>query len=133
MSGLGGSDPRFVGAETALIWPPFATSLAFAGTTPPVENLFGAGTAGAHWRESVFHAELMTGFIEVPGVQMPLSRITIASMKDLGYDVDYSQADTFVGHLIAANAVTGPPTAINEHIRVARFEISPLGTIRDIH
>ena len=133
VTGLGGSDPRFVGTETVSIWPPFATALSFVGTTPPVENLFGAGTAGAHWRESVFHAELMTGFIEVPGVPMPISKVTIASMKDLGYQVDYSQADTFVGHLIGAGAATGAPTAINERIGAARFEISSLGTVREIH
>ncbi len=132
-TGLGGSDPRFTGTETVALWPPFATALGFVGTTPPIENLFGAGTAGAHWRESVFHAELMTGFIEVPGVQMPISRITIASMKDLGYSVDYSQADAFVGNLFAANAVSGPPTAINERINSAKFEISPLGTVRVVH
>jgi len=64
---------------------------------------------------------------------MPISKVTIASMKDLGYQVDYSQADTFVGHLIGAGAATGAPTAINERIGAARFEISSLGTVREIH
>jgi hypothetical protein len=69
----------------------------------------------------------------VPGVAMPLSKVTIASMKDLGYAVDYSQADTFVGHLVAAGAKAGPATAINERIGGPRFEVSPLGTVREVH
>ena len=76
VSGIGGSDPRFLGTETQSVWPPFASALGFVGATVPVENLFGAGTSGVHWRESVFHAELMTGFIEAPGVPMPLSNST---------------------------------------------------------
>jgi hypothetical protein len=126
---LGGSDPRFIGAETMAIWPPFATALAFVGTTPPVENLFGAGTAGTHWRESVFHAELMTGLIEAPGVPMPLSKVTIASMKDLGYAVDYSQADVFVGNLRAAAISTGSSSPLGERITGPKFHVSPLGVI----
>ena len=61
LTDLGGADPRFIGAETAAIWPPFATALSFTRTSPPVEIFFGAGTAGSHFsRESVFHAELMS-------------------------------------------------------------------------
>ncbi len=133
LTGLGGSDPRFTGAEAAAVWPPFATALAFTGTTPPVENLFGAGTAGSHWRESVFHAELMTGIIEAPGVPMPLSKVTIASMKDLGYAVDYSQADLFVGNLRAPAEPVGAPLQLGERITGPKFQVSPLGAISSIH
>ena len=45
-----------------------------------------------HWNEECFGRELMTDFIDFTNA---LSRITIASMEDLGYDVDYSYADTF--------------------------------------
>jgi hypothetical protein len=129
-SGLGTSDPRFIGPDAVAIWPPFSTALGFPGTTPPLENLGGAGTAGAHWRESVFHAELMTGYIEAPGVFMPLSRMTIATMQDLGYQVDYSQADLFVGNLRAAGSMTAPATVINERIGSATWEVTTGGQTR---
>jgi hypothetical protein len=131
-SGLGGSDPRFIGPDAVAIWPPFSTALGFPSTTPPLENLGGAGTAGAHWRESVFHAELMTGYIEAPGVFMPLSRMTIATMQDLGYQVDYSQADLFVGNLLAAGSITAPATMINERLGSATWQVTPNGGTRRI-
>ena len=131
-TGIGGSDPRFIGTEATAVFPPFANALGFVGTTVPVENLFGPGTAGAHWRESVFHAELMTGFIEAPGVPMPLSKVTIASMKDLGYDVSYATADQFVGNLRADGATATPATLLNERIGTTRYVVTPLGVMQRI-
>ena len=46
----------------------------------------GEGTADAHWRESVFGNELMTGFVEAS--TNALSRVSVASMADLGYAVN---------------------------------------------
>jgi hypothetical protein len=62
------------------------------GSTPPVETQGGAGTACGHWDEGFFDNELMTGLAEKPGIAMPLSKLTIASLEDVGYDVDYTQA-----------------------------------------
>lgn len=59
----------------------------------PVENDGGPGTAGGHWEESVFNGELMTGFANG---SLAMSRMTIASLKDIGYQVDLSQADPYV-------------------------------------
>ena len=59
----------------------------------PVENTGGAGTKCGHWRESIFDSELMTGWAE--SGSMPLSRMTIASLKDLGYMVNLAAADTY--------------------------------------
>jgi hypothetical protein len=61
----------------------------------PVEHDFGSGTAGAHWDEDTFNAELMTGFVEAPGTPMPISRMTIGSLQDLGYSVNYAAADAY--------------------------------------
>jgi hypothetical protein len=61
----------------------------------PVEHDFGAGTAGAHWDEDTFNNELMTGFAEAPGTPMPISRMTIGSLQDLGYTVNYAAADPY--------------------------------------
>lgn len=59
----------------------------------PVENTGGQGTADSHWRESVFRNELMTGF--VGGADNPVSRMTIASLQDLGYAVDMNAAEPY--------------------------------------
>jgi hypothetical protein len=63
---------------------------------PPVENDYGPGTRCGHWDEGFFDNELMTGFLGgVTGPANPLSALTIASMADLGYTVDVSEADTY--------------------------------------
>ncbi len=67
------------------------------GTGPaavPVENTGGAGTKNSHWRESVFKNELMSGFIAA--ANNPLSRVTVGSLRDLGYVVDMAAAEPFV-------------------------------------
>jgi hypothetical protein len=60
----------------------------------PLENTGGSGKANLHWRESVFKNEVMTAWIESGRVN-PLSRMTVASMRDLGYVVDMSKADAY--------------------------------------
>ena len=63
-------------------------------TSVPIEHDFGSGTAGAHWDEDRFNTELMTGFAESSGA-MPISRMTIGSLQDMGYAVNYSAADAY--------------------------------------
>lgn len=58
-----------------------------------VEDLYGQGSAGSHWRESIYDSEVMTSLAEF-GI-MPLSRLTIGALEDLGYQVDYSKADPY--------------------------------------
>ena len=53
----------------------------------------GPGTRDSHWRNSVFLNELMTGSLSFRA--NPLSRVTLASLADLGYDVDLDGADDF--------------------------------------
>ena len=57
----------------------------------PIETLGGAGTARVHWSEAVFDSEMMTGWLDTAPkggmVADPLSAITAASLKDLGYVV----------------------------------------------
>lgn len=59
----------------------------------PVANTGGQGTRDGHWRESIFGTELMTGFLN-PAIN-PISRLTIASLEDLGYAVNYGAADPY--------------------------------------
>lgn len=70
----------------------------------PVENRGGSGTRNSHWRDSVFKAELMTGFVNVGG--NPMSRLTIASLQDLGYEVNMAVAQPYQlpDHLLMAEA-----------------------------
>jgi hypothetical protein len=65
------------------------------GAKVPVENTQGGeGTRDGHWRESVFDSELMTGFVEATGT-MPLSTVSVASLWDMGYVVNYSAAEAY--------------------------------------
>lgn len=61
-----------------------------------LENNGGAGTACGHWEEGSFRegdsSELMTGFFE-DNLFQPISRVTVAAVEDLGYEVDYCGAD----------------------------------------
>jgi Leishmanolysin len=61
----------------------------------PTENdgFPGNGTFCVHWDEKCMRSELMTGFLN-SGLN-PLSRISIASLQDLGYTVDYSPAESY--------------------------------------
>ncbi len=63
-------------------------------TAVPVEAGGGSGTALAHWSESVLGNELMTGWHNTGQIN-PLSRITVASLADLGYQVNMSAADSY--------------------------------------
>ncbi|RLS29932.1 MAG: hypothetical protein DWH79_11355 [Planctomycetota bacterium] len=58
----------------------------------PLESDGGSGTAGAHWDEATLGTELMTGYLSKG---MPLSRITVGALRDLGYSVNYAAADPF--------------------------------------
>jgi hypothetical protein len=58
----------------------------------PVEAGGGVGTAWAHWRESTFDNELMTGYSDR---NEALSRLTIAALADRGYGVDLAAADPY--------------------------------------
>lgn len=60
----------------------------------PVEQGGGTGTRCSHWSEACLQTELMTGYLN-SGVLAPLSRITIASLRDLGYSVNYAAADFY--------------------------------------
>ncbi len=72
----------------------------------PVENNGVPGTADAHWRETVFRTELMTGYVNAGG--MPLSAITVGSLGDLGYVVNPLAADPYVVPAAGASANLRP-------------------------
>lgn len=131
LTGSGGAAPFFTGAEALTVWPSF--NLGFAGQPVPVEGTPApTGTRDSHWRESVLTSELMTGYIEAPGVPTPLSRLTIASFKDLGYSVSYSTADSYAGNLLAALRESGERLGMNDVVEHATQQITPWGQILPI-
>jgi hypothetical protein len=75
----------------------------------PVENTGGPGSRDSHWRERVFRHELMSSVIA--GTPNPLSRLTVASLGDLGYQVDLGAAEPFRLPRPAAVAQAGRPVA----------------------
>ncbi len=114
IASAGTSNPRFLGAQATAEY-----DRIFRSTEPnvPVENVGGSGSADLHWRESKFGNELMSSVIGTGS--NPLSRVTVAALADMGYQVDFSQADPFTpsasglgmtsasSTLGAVNSVTG--------------------------
>jgi hypothetical protein len=99
LTGAGGDDPRFNGSLGVTACSE-SGGAAFCTSGVPVENCLGidgcgAGNRDSHWRESVFDAELMTGFVEAVGKAMPLSNMTIQSLADLGYSTNSLAADPY--------------------------------------
>jgi hypothetical protein len=90
LTGAGTVNPQFKGANAKKAYGELKGQ---GATAVPVENTGGAGTRDAHWRETVFRNELMSGFIAAPN--NPLSAVTVASLKDLGYVVNMAAAEPF--------------------------------------
>jgi len=63
------------------------------GTVVPVDSLGGEGTRRSHWDEALFKSEIMTGFIS--GTIRPLSATSVASLADIGYQVNTAVANPF--------------------------------------
>ena len=88
--GAGTTNPRFRGTNARR---EFGTLKGTGPTHVPVENTGGPGTREGHWRETVFRNELMSGFIGGPN--NPLSRLTVASLQDMGYVVNMAAAEAY--------------------------------------
>ncbi len=64
------------------------------GAGVSVEDTGGAGTKCGHWQEAQFANELMTGYLNYDQ-QNPLSRLTAATLADMGYEVNYDNVQTY--------------------------------------
>lgn len=129
LHGRGGGDPLFLG-ETAQ-----GAFLELGGTSlVPVENSGGTGTRDGHWRESVFRTELMTGWINA-GFN-PLSRITIASLRDLGYAVNPNAADAYTlpGPAAVSPRLAGGSGGVEvvDELILPTYTVSPDGRVERI-
>ncbi|NJK64577.1 MAG: peptidase [Synechococcaceae cyanobacterium SM2_3_1] len=103
--------PRYIGEQARSIYQSVFSLSPFFGLSIPLETDGGPGIRGQHWSESLFGNELMTGFID-EGFS-PISSVTIASLVDLGYEVDFSQAEDFSP--LGRNRTTSEPLG---HCRV---------------
>jgi len=90
LAGASGNNPTFTGTNAKK---EYGTLKGSGPAAVPVENTGGPGTKNSHWRETVFRNELMTGFVASP--PNPMSRLTVASLKDLGYKVDLAKAEAY--------------------------------------
>ena len=102
LAGAGSTNPTFKGTNARKEF----GILKGTGPLPvPVENTGGAGTRDSHWREAVFKNELMSGFIAA--ADNPLSKMTAASLKDLGYVVNMNAAEPYTLPNLQALAESG--------------------------
>lgn len=76
------SNPRFFGSAASKM----LTKVKYtAGGRPPVDGDGDQGTACFHWADDRFNGELMTGYVSAEPL---ISVITVASLQDIGYQVD---------------------------------------------
>ena len=101
-----GADTHFDGLNAVTAFDAIGGNVYTGGQKVPVENDEGGpGSRDSHWRLTVFTNELMTPFLTTGA--NPLSRVTVASLGDLGYDVDEGGADAFQLNLLAAPRAVG--------------------------
>ncbi|MBC8086665.1 MAG: hypothetical protein H7Z40_05330 [Phycisphaerae bacterium] len=133
--GRGTDSTHFLGAAARVEFPGIRSS--FAGTPVPLENCVGItgcgdGTRDAHWRKSVFGNELMQGYVEQV---MPVSRVTIGSLADIGYTVNLEVADqfpSFGASLRAGGATTTGTVLMNDVFDRLLWTIDGNGAVRTL-
>lgn len=121
VQGGGGADPVFTGTNAVRGF----ASIGGIGSTVPVENTGSAGTRDAHWRETTFGNELMTGFISA--ANNPLSSLTIGSLLDMGYGADPGAASSFTMTATSSTVHAGEEIGHREKIIRPRWKIDKLG------
>ena len=122
-----GRDSSFTGAGAVAAYDE-AGGHAYGGAKVPVENdteRYDPGALDVHWRESVFGTELMSTILNA--AKAALSKVTIASLADLGYEVDATLADSYL--LPADGGGRSPPSAVHGHhcgVRAAPVTVADL-------
>ena len=111
--------PRYRGISARAEW----RTLGGAGDIP-VEQGGGSGTRCGHWDEETFDTELMTGFLQGSGEA--LSRMTIASLEDMGYVVDKSAADPYTLPSCSPNCST---TLDTQALAEREILLKPVGMV----
>lgn len=104
------------------------------GSPALVESTGGPGVAGSHWRESVYGADIMTPYLRV-GTN-PISRLSVAGLADLGYEVQLGAAEALPPGGAAGGAPAGSPalsTRAAQPVRLTEDVLrpAPLRPLRD--
>lgn len=121
------------------------------GLKVPVENCgagappgCGQGTQNGHWRENytndgaphqgqpLFGTELMSGYLN-PGVPNPVSKVTLASLADLGYTVNINAAETFTTTFAAPPQSLAQALGLPQPLVSLGNDIANLPLIRQYH
>jgi Leishmanolysin len=110
--------PKYIGSKGKLEW----QALGKSGDVP-LEEQYGTGTCEGHWDEQIFAKELMTGFLNTGA--NPLSRLSIASLEDLGYVVNYVPADPYA---VLTAPIRLEPQAVEDHQHTEPFK--PIGVLK---
>ncbi len=71
-----------------------------------------------HWDESTFGGELLTPQTEGAGLNMPLSQMTIASLRDIGWNVNYGAADSFALSRAKTSTISYGPSDLSNGLYV---------------
>lgn len=91
LRGIETSDPVFIGHNAMR---EYGKILGLSYPLPiPIENSGYKGTKYDHWSEKIFQNELMTGYLD--NDHNPVSIITLASLQDLGYQINYKSTYLF--------------------------------------
>ena len=82
---------------------------------------------GAHWNEGWFNGEIMTPVTEGPPVRLPISRLTLGALIDLGWGASLTAADAYTLPGCASTCpVVGPAGAPGEGVPFDDFVIERL-------
>jgi hypothetical protein len=128
-------DPTFTGSASRFALFGLAAPGFLGNGAVPVENTGSPGTRLSHWREATFGQELMTGWLGA--APNPLSALTVAQFRDLGYEVNDALSDTYsfaaaIQAQVAApiqlieRGLTSPLMVINRAGRIVRTIKRPL-------
>lgn len=79
----------------------------------PVEDNGVLGTACSHWDEEALRSEIMTGYLDRDA---RLSRVTAGALADMGYEVDFQGADSYVLPDASAVRPQGPGRRLTEMV-----------------
>jgi hypothetical protein len=112
-SGAQGEDPHFTGPQARAAFDA-AGGEPLVSKKVPVEDEGGGGTRFVHWRERVMGSELMTGFVD--DGPNPLSVVTVASLGDMGYEVDLTAAEEYTVPFAASGLARSPKLPLRNDI-----------------
>ena len=96
----------------------------------PVENSGISGSTNGHWRESVMQREMMTPYSS-PG-RDPISAITLGSLVDLGYSVDWSKADRYVLPTGSPDMDMGEREPHHDILEIPLMTVDRAGTVQTL-